>query len=247
MQRPNVKFSIGKLNRCEYQTCCDLQGKHTWCCNAPLIQAFQTKSPRFPKASSLALGKLSVVGDLRGMYRQGDPKPAPHPSTASAAPRVSTDAPVKPTDGHGHELILKCHCSFHLQKYSQPKGTSPSNVPRGQSWNSGCQGCKHCPLCRCHPAMAMLCLRLAPFPQHRSTRGTAEGLHPSLQGPNPNATPANFTFTAHNQEATAGECNSYTPHSSLALLPLTLAVCVQAQHSVITSVCYTQLHLSSLR
>lgn len=106
-----MQFSIGKPNQREYPACCDLQGKHIWCCIAPLIQAPQTKSPGFPKPSPLALGKLSFVRDLRGIPNLlAKPQPQavasvtttgvarpPRLGMASAAPRVSTDALVKAT------------------------------------------------------------------------------------------------------------------------------------------------------
>lgn len=194
--------------------------ENTWCCNVSPIQAFQTKSPQFPKPP--ALGKLSLMGDLRGTRWQGDPKVARQPSAQGCGRGEQHRADTFPTPGHsvgsavgfhqrpseshrhGHKLTLKCHCGFHLQKYSQPKGTSPSNVPRGRSWNGGCQGCKRCPLCRCHPAAVTPCFRPAPFPQPPGRHaGHRRGPAPFPRGgPNPNTTPANGAFTAQDQEAT---------------------------------------------
>lgn len=106
-----MRFSIGKPNQREYHACRDLQGEHIWCCNAALVQAAQTESPGSPQPSPLALGKPSRTRDLRGIPNlTTNPRPQaaagasgvglarpPHPGTASAAPRLSTDAPVKAT------------------------------------------------------------------------------------------------------------------------------------------------------
>lgn len=55
--------------------------------------------------------------------------------------------------------MLKCHRGFHLQKYSQPKGTSASNVPRGRGWNGAAGAAKAV------PCAAMPCSGPAPLSQ----------------------------------------------------------------------------------
>lgn len=108
--------------------------------------------PKPSSPPSLALGKLSLIGDLRGIPALlTNPQPTAEWQRAGTFPVPGTAALVSPdtlvkTRGTARADV-KSHHGFHLHKHSQQRGLT-LKYPWGRGWNGACHGCK---LCHCHP------------------------------------------------------------------------------------------------